>query len=531
MSMRVPPLEISVGIDLGTTTCALAMVGESGASEMILDEFGIPLTPSALFVARDHVQVGRDAIQASALDAEHFFEGPKRNLPGSDSVPSPPAAFAAPEFLLTCLLRHLKQVIERRVSSPYRCVVGVPAFFDVARRQQTIDAARAAGIPLAGLVNEPTAAALAYGEYHGYLRPDGTPREPQRVLVYDLGGGTFDVTVMELAHGEFKTLATDGDVRLGGNDWDQRLLDYFAQKFESRHRVDPRDDSATRLRLRRLAREIKESLSVRLHAPVRIEYLDRRLELDVTREQFELLTSDLLERTAHTTREILGPAGISWRDVDRVLLAGGATRMPMVSRMLRELTGQLPQQTINPDEAVARGAAIWGATRFPTEGETHSPLRIRVLDIAPHSLGIEGIDIATGRRENRVVIPRNAPLPAEVAVPFAIRRDDQESIVLRVLEGESLNPDECATIGHAILDHLPAQLRRGHPLQVVFNLRDGDALEVRLRLRQQDAHPGWTMRLERDTTGGPAESAWRQSLSGPGRFISFDELVKRILGV
>jgi molecular chaperone DnaK len=387
-----------------------------------------------------------------------------------------------------------------------------------------------ADLPFIDFVPEPVAAALAFGEYHGYLDPRGQAADNLILLVYDLGGGTFDVSLIELMPGQIRTLGTDGDASLGGQDWDRRLADYLAQKFESRFRLDPRDDPQMCARLEELAREARESLATRQSVLIPLEMMGRKREISLTREQLELLTEDLLERTLHTTSALLQQCGLSWDRVDRLLLAGGATRMPAVVRAMNQLSGLAPDQTINPDEAVARGAAIHAAYRLGQTSGHQPDLRVKVVDIAVHSLGMEGVDPLTGRKEHKIVIPRNTPLPARKLQPFTIRSANQPSLVVRILEGESTDPNACTCIGHAVLDAIPAGLRRGQPVQVLFDLPRNGLLEVRLRV------PGLAedLRLQMQKTPGMADSqvaGWRAILQGPGRFATFEDMLRQVLGL
>ena len=235
----------------------------------------------------------------------------------------------------------------------------MPAYFDEPRRQATADAGQMAGLDVIDIVNEPTAAALAFGEHLGFLGATATPRDAVTLLVYDLGGGTFDVTLIQLKPGDIKTLATDGDVRLGGRDWDTRLVKLFAERFVSEHGIDPRKLPGGEAGLYALAEKSKIALSVRPQTTVRLKFNGRETTFELYRDTFEEITADLLERTAYTTRQVLAAAKIDWKGIDRILLVGGSTRMPMVGRMLEAQSGITPDRSINPDEAVARGAALY----------------------------------------------------------------------------------------------------------------------------------------------------------------------------
>ncbi len=521
---------VPLGIDLGTTNSAVAIVSPAGRTELLTSELGERLIPSVVYLSDEGIVVGREALKALALDPEGVAESPKRDMGATRYHAPVRGQWFPPEVLQAGILRELRQMADRAIGKGHPAIISVPAYFDDIRRRATTLAAEMAELPVRELVNEPTAAALAFGEYHGYLNASGAPAETLRLLVYDLGGGTFDVTLIELAPHSVRTLATDGDVKLGGRDWDQRLLDYLVQKFEGRFRQDPRDDPAAMARLRRVAQDARESLSSRHSVTIPIEFADARRDVPVTQSQLELLTEDLLERTAHTTTELLRQCQCPWNRLDRILLAGGATRMPMVQRMIRKLSGRIPDQTVNPDEAIARGAAIYAAFRLGQADGNFSPLRVRVVDVSTHSLGMEGVDLATGRKENRILIPRNTPLPTSVIEHFTTRWDDQTSIVVKILEGENPEPTSCVTIGHAILDRLPVGLRKGHPVQVIYELAQDGQLQVRLRvpgiaremiLDIQRANHG----LE-DTLPG-----WKAALRGEGRFATFEDMVRQVLDV
>jgi molecular chaperone DnaK len=435
-----------------------------------------------------------------------------------------------PEVLQACILREIQDSVESTLQAEFRAVLSVPAYFDDLRRHSTLAAAEMAGLSILELINEPTAAGLAFGEFHGYLHGETSPGEPQRLLVYDLGGGTFDATVLELAHGKVQILATDGDVQLGGRDWDKRIVDYLAQKFEGRFRMDPRDDPRALARLEWQAKEAREALSARRIVSVPIEWRGHRRDVAISREQLEFLTADLLERTVQTLSDLLHACKSSWKQIDRILLVGGATRMPSVARRIREISGQLPDQSVNPDEAVARGAAIFATQRLMELDGHPRRLHVRVIDVASHSLGMEGVDLATGRKENKILIPRNTPLPACVVESFTTRWDRQSSIVIRVLQGESTEPRECVTLGHAILDKLPSELRKEHPVQVTYDLRNNAHLQVRVTI------PGVAreMALEFLRSDLPAQgaiSAWKGVLHGAGRFATFEDVLRQVLGV
>ncbi len=520
----------AVGIDLGTTNSAAAFVGDNGLTQMIPNDEGEPLTPSVVLFGQQEVVVGRQARNAGQADPDLVAQWVKRDM--GAAVYSHPimGQFLPPEVIQACILRKLHAEILARLGQQARVVITVPAYFDEARRKGTADAGEMAGLNVVDIVNEPTAAALAFGEQLGYLTAASGAKAPMTVLVYDLGGGTFDTTLLRLAPGDVRTLATDGDVQLGGYDWDLKLVDFAAASFQRSFGVDPRADRACLNRLIQAAAEAKHTLSVRTRATLRVEYQGKASEIQVTREQFEEMTADLLERTRYTTRQLFVDAKFDPASLDRVLLVGGATRMPMVATMIKGLTGLEPDRTVNPDEAVARGAAIYAAYRL-AKGRIDLPgPGFEVTQVNAHSLGVEGIDPETMRKANIILIPRNSPLPAKVKERFATKADNQQSIVLQVLEGESSIPGECTAIGRTIIRDIPAGLTKGWPIEVHFEYESNG------RLRVEGSVPGThqkaKLELQRATGLNSAGIArWKQPVEAAGGFDLFESVVRQELAI
>ena len=522
---------IAVGIDLGTTNSAVAYISEAGRTVMLANDIGDAFTPSAVYFDDHEVIVGRDATKALVFEPERVAFRAKRDA-GQQHYSQPiRGKLIPPEIVQACVLEYLKKTIDKTLAGDYGVVITVPAFFDERRRKSVEDAGRIAGLEVLNILNEPTAAALAYAEYHGYLSEDSKRhKEPLNILVYDLGGGTFDATVIRLQQGMATTLATDGDVRLGGDDWDLRLADYLAQKFEALHRCDPRDDPIAMNRLLRLAEESKQTLSARHKTTIQFEHEQRECQVDLTREQFEILTSDLLERTAHTARETLAAAGLSVDQLDRVVLAGGATRMPMVLQMLESTFQRVPDQTLNADEAVARGAAIYASHLLHKVGRETAALNCQVVDVNAHSLGIEGVDPVTHKKQNTILIPRNTPLPTSVLHKFVTKKPNQETISIKVLEGESLDPDACILIGKAVMRDLPPNLPKGTHVEVVYAYEANGRLSIALCIPGTDRR----MRVELNRAGNLADDrihAWQAALIRGGSFSDFVSAVEEALGV
>jgi molecular chaperone DnaK len=530
----------AVGIDLGTTNSVVAYVTDAGRTAMLANELGDYITPSVVYFDDEETLVGRAAQKAGLFHPENVALEAKRELGQSRHAQRVRGERLPPEVIQGCVLAHLKSLLDEKLDGDYRVVITVPAFFDQQRRKAVEDSAQVAGLDVLDIINEPTSAALAYAEHHGYLsaadRGNDGNKNPLNLLVYDLGGGTFDVTVIRLEQGKTRTLATDGDVRLGGSDWDRRLADYFAQKFEAQHRLDPRDDPVTQARLMQLAEETKQTLSARKKAVVCVEYLQHKMDLELTQDQFEILTADFLERTGHTTKETLAASGLSARQIDKIVLAGGATRMPMVAKMLESLLDRVPDQTLNPDESVARGAAIYAAQLLREAGIKTPALNCQIVDVNSHSLGIEGVDPLTGKRQHTILIPRNTPLPTSALHKFVTKRANQETISIKVLEGESLDPSACILIGRAAMRDVPPGLPKGTHLEVIYQYLANGRLTVLIRIPDPDGHgpPLQEMTVELQREGNLSDDrirAWQSAVQSGGGFTPLSKVVKEVLGV
>jgi molecular chaperone DnaK len=520
----------AVGIDLGTTNSAIAWVDDMGRSLMVPNSEGDELTPSFVLFRDDGVVVGRDAQLAASSVPERVAQCVKRDMGAAVYRRPIRGEYLPPQVIQACLLRKLKADMAERLGDDCRVAVTVPAYFDEPRRKATADAGELAELSFIDIVNEPTAAALSFGEICGYLGPSATGAdtaalEEMNVLVYDLGGGTFDVTLLHFAPGAISTLATDGDVQLGGHDWDQRLVDYLAEEFEKLYKLDPREVLVSQGRLFEAAVAAKHALTIRDRTTVRVEHAGHQHDFTVSRELFEELTADLLERTSYTSRQVLSAAKLQWQDVSRVLLVGGSTRMPMVTRMIRDLTSLEPDHSVNPDEAVARGAAIYA--RYLLDKQSPRPQdapKFEITNVNAHSLGVEGIDQQTLRNDNIKLIPRNTPLPARFTKAFVTRGDNQKSIAVRILEGESSRPAECAQIGKAVIRDLPQGLAKGHPVEVTFEYGSNGCLKVDATV------PGTSGRvsLEFEREGGLSTkglAGWKQPISQGAGFDAFEEMI------
>jgi molecular chaperone DnaK len=466
----------AVGIDLGTTYSAVAYIDDMGRPVTLVNAEGDLVTPSVVLFEGHQAIVGKEALKALATEAEHVAQCAKREL-GERTFRKPlQGALYPPEALQALVLNKVRQDAARQIGDFRKVVITVPAYFDEVRRKATQDAGYMAGFEVLDIINEPTAAAIAHGFLKGFLNRKGESNEPRKLLVYDLGGGTFDVTVMEIRGNEFLALATDGDVQLGGHDWDLRLVDYVAAEFQKSCALDPREEPNTAGRLWRECEDAKRTLSARSKVSVSCDYKGQATRVEITREKFEELTQDLLNRTEFTTRQTLQAAGLTWKDIDQVLLVGGSTRMPMVANMLRRLSGQEPDASVSVDEAVAHGAALHAGILLAEEAGQRPPLTIR--NVNSHSLGVVAIDSRTSRKRNAILIPRNTPLPVTAKRVFRTQKPSQKSILVQIVEGESASPDDCSQIGRCVARDLPAELPAQTPIEVRFAYQDNGRLSV-----------------------------------------------------
>jgi molecular chaperone DnaK len=495
---------------------------------MIRNAEGEILTPSVVLFDGDKLDdceiiVGKEARKAAGTEIGKVAECAKRDIGQAHYSRQINGQDLPPEVVEAYILKKLKEDTERVLGDQIRAVITVPAFFDEVRRKATADAGEMAGLDVLDIVNEPTAAALAFGETVGYLSETGAPREPLNVLVYDLGGGTFDVTVLDLQPGDLRTLATDGDVHLGGYDWDERLAEHTANAFAEQHGADPREDPAAATRLLRAVEEAKHTLTSRSKATIHVEYAGRALDVPISRDEFRDLTEDLLERTSYTTREVLRSSGLEWDDISRIVLVGGSSRMPMVTQMLEEISGITPDSSVYPDEAVARGAAIYARYLLGARGDLTEQPAFKVVDVNSHSLGILGVDPETGRKENAITIPRNSPLPIRVIRKFVTREENQKTIVVRVLEGESALPEHCTEIGKAVLRDLPEKIPQGSPIRVCYEYGANGRLSVHAMVPGTNSEI--VMELEREQgLNDQRLTRWKQILTAEVSDSSDDQL-------
>lgn len=466
-----------VGIDLGTTLCCVGHLARDGIPTTVPNREGDLLTPSVILIDDSGIVVGKEAKRTECVLPDRTAVCVKRDMGSRYYSKQLGGQWYRPEVLSAMILRRLKDDVEVRLWPVKHAVITVPAYFDDLRRKATQDAARIAGLPVLDIINEPTAAALSYA-FMTHVRREGSAedfegftRKPMTALVYDLGGGTFDVSLVRITPTSFETLATDGDVLLGGRDWDQRLVAYASDAFKRQYNSDPRDDAESLAMLSLAAEQAKHALSTRMSTRLLVTHDGHRLPMEITRPLFEDLTADLLTRTRTTSELVVDAAGLTWQDVDRVLLVGGMTRIPSVREMLRDLSGREPDGSLAADEVVAHGAAIHGGiliSKGMAEGEIPELTQWRnftTVDVTAHSLGVS-VRNANGTYSNSIVIPKNTRLPHARTRVFYTVSADQRQVRIRVLQGEAPDADACVQIGEFLLSGLPAGLPDRTPIEV-----------------------------------------------------------------
>lgn len=470
----------TVGIDLGTTYSAISYLNDDGEPEILTNADDRTITPSVVLLADDgKVLVGPSFERISIEAPEHIVEAVKREMGNKDFYVVYQGKKLTPEFISAMILKKMKQDAEKIVGPIANAVITVPYYFNDIRRKATQDAGKIAGLNVIDIINEPTAATLAYAWKKGEFGRVDKDFGERTLLVYDLGGGTFDVTAVKYTSTNFKVLATDGDVMLGGLDWSQRLVQHLCEQFKTKYGKDPSGDPEAILQFTQECESAKRALSKKSQLPISVYYKGQTLTVSLTRSEFERMTSDLLQRTKDTTELVMEQAGIKPGDFDDVLLVGGSTYMPVVEQMLRDVTGSEPSRGLNPEEAVAQGAAIHAAILQARESGEESGmakalvqrlLQISTSDVNSHSLGVKVSDPQEkSRKINHVMIPRNTPIPFDIKQKFVTNVDNQSNVHVVILEGEAKDPNACSEIGDFRVVDLPPNLPAGSPVEITYS--------------------------------------------------------------
>ncbi len=445
-----------IGLDLGTTNSVVAIM-EGGEPKIIPNAEGERLTPSVVaFTKTGERLVGQVAKRQAVTNTERTVLSVKRQM-GTDYKVKIDDKEYTPQEISAMTLQKLKQDAESYLGEKVeQAVITVPAYFSDSQRQATKDAGKIAGLEVLRIINEPTAAALAYGLDKG---------EDQMVLVFDLGGGTFDVSILELGEGVFEVKATSGNNKLGGDDFDEGLIDYLADQFKKDHGIDLRQDKMALQRLKEAAEKAKIELSSVTTTNVNLPFITatqegpKHLDYDITRAKFDELTADLIESSMGPTRQALSDAGLEPNQIDKIILVGGSTRIPAVQKAIKDLLGKDPHKGVNPDEVVALGAAIQAGV---LGGEVKDVL---LLDVTPLSLGIETLGGVYTK-----LIERNTTIPTSKKQVFSTAADNQTSVEIHVLQGERPMAADNKTLGRFILDGIPPAPRGVPQIEVSFDI-------------------------------------------------------------
>jgi len=453
-----------IGIDLGTTNSAVSVL-EGGEAKIIPNPEGNRTTPSVVAFKNGEIQVGEVAKRQAVTNPSTVSSIKRYMGDGSYKVHMDGKDYT-PQEISAMILQYLKSYAEDYLGEKVdKAVITVPAYFNDAQRQATKDAGKIAGLEVERIVNEPTAAALAYGL-------DKTDKE-EKVLVFDLGGGTFDVSILELGDGVFDVLSTSGDNHLGGDDFDQKIMDYLVAEFKKEHGVDLSKDKMALQRLKDAAEKAKKDLSGVSTTQISLPFITAsaegplHLELTLTRAKFEELTHDLVERTKQPVRQALKDAGLTQADIDEVILVGGSTRIPAVVEAVRKETGKEPNKSVNPDEVVAMGAAIQGGV---ISGDVKD---IVLLDVTPLSLGIETMGGVFTK-----LIDRNTTIPTSKSQVFSTAADNQPAVDVHVLQGERQMAADNKTLGRFQLTDIPPAPRGIPQIEVTFDIDKNGIVNV-----------------------------------------------------
>lgn len=507
-----------IGIDLGTTNSCVSVI-EGNEPVIIPNGSGSRTTPSVVgFTKTGERLIGDAAKRQQATNAQRTISSVKRHM-GTDWSTKIDGKEYKPQTVSALILMQLKKDAEDFLGTTVTdAVITVPAYFNDAQRQATKDAGRIAGLNVLRIINEPTSAALSYGLGHGVA---------QKIMVYDLGGGTFDVSIIEMGDGIIEVLATAGDNHLGGDDFDAKITDYIVSEFKKSHKIDLSKDVSAYHRVKEAAEKAKKELSTLETTNINLPFIAQvknepvHLDMNLTRAKFNELTKDLVDRTAGPVQSALNDAGLSVAEIDRVLLVGGSTRIPAVQEKVRRFTGKEPSKNLNPDECVAMGAAILGSTLSGNSlvaSDTGSSLLL--LDVTPMSLSIETVGGVATR-----LIERNTTLPAKFSKVFSTAAPYQSNVEIHVLQGERLMAKDNKTIGKFKLKGIRKAPAGVPQIEVTFDIDTNGILMVSAR----DLDTGKEQSITITANDRMSESEIEQAMRDANMYAGEDKLKRNAL--